>query len=244
MRLAVIADIHGNLEAFKQVLKDIDRSEVDTIINLGDAVGYGPDPEAVVSLIGKRDIAGILGNHELAVIDKTLREQFTPIAYKDLKHTMKFLSPDTVQYFNNLERCLIVNECLYVHGCPPKSVTTYLHWLNESELEAILKTLPLGLSFVGHTHRLECVMYNGKKITRMQLEEGFQPIEDNVKYIINVGSVGQPRDGNNKAKYVIWDDNQKTIEIRFVAYDVSVTMEKIMESGFGKKNALRLLLAR
>ncbi|MBC8463632.1 MAG: hypothetical protein H8D61_01510 [Deltaproteobacteria bacterium] len=107
-----------------------------------------------------------------------------------------------------------------------------------------MKALPLGLSFVGHTHRLECVTYNGQRITRMQLEEGFQPLEDNVKYIINVGSVGQPRDGNNKAKYVIWDDNQKTIEIRFVHYDVSVTMAKIMESGFGKKNALRLLLAR
>ncbi len=244
MRLAVIADIHGNLEAFKHVLKDIDRSAVDTIINLGDAIGYGPDPEAVVSLIGKRNIAGILGNHELAVIDKTLRQQFTPLAYKDLKHTMKFLSPGTVQHFNNLERCLVVNDCLCVHGCPPDSVTTYLHWLNESELESILKTLPLGLSFVGHTHRLESVTYNGQKITRMSLEEGLQSIEDNLKYIINVGSVGQPRDGNDKAKYVIWDDNQKTIEIRFVSYDVSVTMEKIMESGFGKKNALRLLLAR
>ena len=78
----------------------------------------------------------------------------------------------------------------------------------------------------------------------MPLKKGIHEIEDGVKYIVNVGSVGQPRDGNEDAKYVIWDDSRKTIETRFVPYDISTTADKIMDRGFDMKNALRLYLAR
>ena len=244
MRLAIIADIHGNIEALRQVLDDIDGSEVDSTINIGDMIGYGPEPEEVVALIRKRGIVSILGNHELAVIDKDLQDQFTPRALQALKYSMKFLSTHSFQYFKGLKRRLVVNDCLCVHGCPPDSATTYLHWLNEIELRAVFKTMSFGLCFAGHTHRLECISYNGRKVLRMPLKKGIQAIEDHVKYIVNVGSVGQPRDGNEEAKYVIWDDSRKTVETRFVPYDISMTADKMMDRGFDMKNALRLFLAQ
>lgn len=244
MRLAIIADIHGNLEALKQVLNDIEGSEVDSTINLGDMIGYGPEPEEIVTLIRRRGIVSILGNHELAIIDKDLQDQFTLRARQALKYSMKFLSTHSFQYFKGLKRHLVVNDCLCVHGCPPDSATTYLHLVNEIELRTVFKTMSLGLCFAGHTHRLECISYNGRKVLRMPLKKGIREIEDGVKYIVTVGSVGQPRDGNEEAKYVIWNDSRKTIETRFVPYDISTTVDKIMDRGFDMKNALRLFLAQ
>ncbi len=92
MRIAVISDIHGNLEAFKEVLIDIDSSYIDRIVNLGDSIGYGPDPERVLKLIRQRDILNILGNHEQAVLNKIHRFFFAKDALKSIEHTLKFLT--------------------------------------------------------------------------------------------------------------------------------------------------------
>ncbi|UCG80249.1 MAG: metallophosphoesterase, partial [Desulfobacterales bacterium] len=103
MRLAIISDIHGNLEAFKEVLADIDQSKVDEIASLGDNIGYGPEPEEVVQLIRKHNIPSVMGNHELAVSDTRYLDWMNPSARQSLVMTRHLLSPDTLDYIDTLK---------------------------------------------------------------------------------------------------------------------------------------------
>jgi predicted phosphodiesterase len=240
MRLAVISDIHGNLEAFREVLADIDRSRIDVMLCLGDNVGYGPEPEAVVRLLRARQIPSVKGNHELGVTDPTSFHLFNSTAQASLLLTQRLITADTHAFIGQLPSYLVLGECLAVHGCPPDSITKYLFELADEELLVLLKHLPLRLSFVGHTHDLELVMNDGLELTRQPLDAGIVSLQSGRKYLINVGSVGQPRDGNNNAKYVIWDDAEQTLEVRFIPYDIAKTADRIIELGFPLFYATRL----
>jgi predicted phosphodiesterase len=240
MRLAVISDIHGNLEAFREVLADIDRSRIDAMLCLGDNVGYGPEPEAVVRLLRARQIPSVKGNHELGVTDPTSFHLFNSTAQASLLLTQRLITADTHAFIGQLPSYLVLGECLAVHGCPPDSITKYLFELADEELLVLLKHLPLRLSFVGHTHDLELVMNDGLELTRQPLDAGIVSLQSGRKYLINVGSVGQPRDGNNNAKYVIWDDAEQTLEVRFIPYDIAKTADRIIELGFPRFYATRL----
>jgi predicted phosphodiesterase len=240
MRLAVISDIHGNLEAFREVLADIDRSRMDKILCLGDNVGYGPEPEAVVQLLRERHIVSVKGNHELGVTDPDYFHWFNSLAQTSLRVTRSLLSEAALACLADLPPYLILGECLAVHGCPPDSTTRYLFELADEELLVLLKDLPQRLSFVGHTHDLELVSYDGLELNRRGLGAGVVALHPEHHFLVNVGSVGQPRDGNNNAKYVIWDDTEQTLEVRFVPYNIAKTAERIVELGFPAFYATRL----
>ena len=96
------------------------------------------------------------------------------------------------------------------------------------------------MDFAGHTHNLEIIRFEGKKVSRHTPGPGLVDLDHTTQYIINAGSVGQPRDGNNKAKYLIWDTDSATIEVRFVPYDIAKTADKILALGFPESNATRL----
>jgi len=240
MRLAIISDIHGNLEAFAEVLTDIDRSNIDQVLCLGDNVGYGPDPEAVIQLIQKRDIPCIMGNHELGILDPMHLDWFNPVARKSLLITGNLISRSTLNYMRTLSSSMVREGCLCVHGAPPDSATTYLFELTQSMLHQLYFEMQQHICFVGHTHNLEIVQIGEQDVTSAALFEGITSLRSDKKYIINVGSVGQPRDGNNKAKYVIWDAACQEIDVRYVPYDIAVTAEKIVQRGLPVANARRL----
>jgi predicted phosphodiesterase len=240
VRLAIISDIHGNIEAFQQTLADIKNSSVDLIVNLGDSVGYGPEPEAVLSVIQTESIVNILGNHEKAIIDSTYRRYSMAGARKSIEHTIKFLTPSLISYIQNLPTFRVINDALFVHGCPPRSPTIYLNHLSISEIKKVFESYSQSISFAGHTHRLMLFSYNGEKISLNPLKEKTVDLDPELKHIINVGSVGQHRDGDPRAKYVIWDDKHNTLEIKRITYDIAVTAAKIIERGFLKKDADRL----
>lgn len=240
MRLAVISDIHGNIVAFRQTLADIKNSGVDLIVNLGDSVGYGPEPEAVLSAIQNEGIVNIFGNHEKAIIDKTYRRYSMSGARETIEHTLKFLTPGLISYIRNLPTFRVINDALFVHGCPPNSPTIYLNHLSLPEIKTAFESHSENISFAGHTHRLMLFSYNGKSIKLNPLKEKTVDLDPKLKYIINVGSVGQQRDGDPRAKYVIWDDDRDTLEIRRINYDIAATAAKIMERGFLKRDADRL----
>lgn len=240
MRLAVISDVHGNLEALKSVLEDIDRLQVDDIVCLGDNIGYGPEPEAVVELVRSRNIACVMGNHELGVVDAEYLDWFNPTARSSLLLTRELLSAKTIDFLSGLPTTLVRAGCLCVHGCPPASITTYLFEVRQAELLELLPTLEQRICFVGHTHDLEMVDFDGQTIHVERLWQGVLQLHHDHRYIVNVGSVGQPRDGDNHAKYVIWDSHLEQIEVRFVAYDISATVQKILQLGFPEINAKRL----
>lgn len=240
MRLAVLSDIHGNLEAFLQVLNDLESCHIDRVVCLGDMIGYGPEPEAVVRLIQERAIPALLGNHESALLDPDRLEWFNPICRESLNHTRTFLSNETMDYLGSLRPNRIEGDSLFVHGCPPDSVFTYLFELSESELEDLFKERPESRFFVGHTHDLLLITYDGSTISSEPLGKKTVHFKGTNRYLINVGSVGQPRDGNNQAKYIIWDDQAQSLEVRFVPYDIARTARKIIDLGFPAYHARRL----
>ena len=126
MRLAIISDIHGNFEAFKSVLESIEQQNVDDIISLGDNIGYGPEPEAVVDLLRQRQITSIKGNHELAVSCEQYFHQLNSTAQKSINITKQNISKATVDFSRNLSKNFSMPGVLFVHGRPPSSVAEYL----------------------------------------------------------------------------------------------------------------------
>ncbi len=240
MRIAIVSDIHANMEALFSVLSDIDRSNVDAIISLGDNIGYGPEPDQVLNQIQKRDIPSIMGNHELAVADKRALEFFNPQARLSIQMTLDLLSERSLDYIYRLDHFTILHGCRFVHGLPPDSITTYLFQVTEDRLPAVFSQYEEPLCFIGHTHTLELVACDGEKVSREPLREGTTSLNRDFRYIINSGSVGQPRDLNNNAKYLILDTEEYHLEVRYIPYDIAATVDKILAAGLPKAHADRL----
>ncbi len=120
MKIAILSDIHGNLEAFREVIRDLDVVQPDRVVCLGDAVGYGPDPEAVVRLLQSRNIPTVLGNHEWALAHPLHLEWFNPSARRSLEITAELLSPELLRTVTAWPTTMHVEGALCVHGCPPR----------------------------------------------------------------------------------------------------------------------------
>ncbi|MFH1212453.1 MAG: metallophosphoesterase family protein [Candidatus Neomarinimicrobiota bacterium] len=241
MRIAIIADIHGNLSAFQAVLADIEKQKIDRIVNLGDFIGYGPEPEAVAQILQERQIPSILGNHEVALTDDAVLNSFTENAFDSLKITRDLVSHQTMVYIQTLPAFLTFNNLRFVHGAPPESTNDYITFYRLFELHAAIAATPEWLTFVGHTHMLGIYESDGREITIGILKKGARRLKRHSKYIINVGSIGQPRDRDRTAKYVIFDDAANEVEVHYVAYDIQRTIRLIWEIGLPEQNAQRLL---
>jgi predicted phosphodiesterase len=239
-KLVVISDIHGNLEAFKAVLSDIDRLGLDNIVCLGDNIGYGPEPDRVLALLRSRSIPSLMGNHEWGLLDERNLYWFNPQARRSLLQNKQLLSDESINYVKSLPIYMFLNDCLLVHACPPDSINTYLFEIPPAQFPLMFREMACDMCMVGHTHELVLISYTAGQVSIAPLVEGKKTLDINSKYIVNVGSVGQPRDGNNNAKYVIWDGENRTLEVRFVPYNVRKTAEKIMALGLPRINADRL----
>lgn len=240
LRIGVMSDIHGNLEALTSVLADIEAQKVSRVVNLGDIVGYGPEPEACVNLLRHLRIPSVLGNHEHGLVEAQARGWFNPQARKALDRTRALISDDTLMYFRTLPRTLEESGALFVHGCPPGLISKYLYELNVAELREAFSLYTHPLCFCGHTHELELVTLKGHDVRRDALGKGRQGLDPKARHIVAAGAVGQPRDGNNKAKYVIWEPEHHRIEVRFVSYDIARTAARIVEVGLPSVYADRL----
>lgn len=240
MKLAIISDVHGNMEALTQVLLDISACQVTDIFCLGDMIGYGPDPEAVVSKIRKRNIPSVLGNHELAFKSRSHLNWFNPPARESLTKTFKLLSNESLEFIKGLPGSQTVQHCRFVHGFPPDAVSTYLFAVSDEKIVNVFEKIDETCCFVGHTHLIELVRVSGRNVVRKPLVQGVTPLDSRYRYIINVGSVGQPRDETRKAKYVVYDFDRHEVELRCVIYDVKRTAEKIIAAGLPPSHAARL----
>ncbi len=241
-KVAFISDIHGNLEALQAVLADIDRLAIHTIFCLGDCVGYGPEPEQVITEIRNRGIPTVMGNHELALLNDRYSKSFNFIARQSLDITRTLISPATLQYIATMPVTLLFRNARLVHGCPPASITRYLFGAQVCLLKKIFSEFAETLCFFGHTHTLALYAIDQSGNTHSpRLERGISGLAPHCRYLINIGSVGQPRDGNNNAKYAIWAVEEKTVEIRYIPYDIQSTFAKIIAAGLPRLNATRLL---
>jgi predicted phosphodiesterase len=240
MKVAVLSDIHGNLEALQAVRDDLQQVGAEQVICLGDLVGYGPDPEAVVNLVRELGYRAIRGNHEEALANKRSRNWMNFQAKENNISTEALLSEDNLHFCCQLPTTITFPPALFVHGCPPDSVNTYLYMMGDNEVEKTFADSSLELFFVGHTHELMLVTRTEGKVVREHLGIGIKMLVKGCQYLINCGSVGQPRDGDARAKYLVWDSEAGTLEVRAVHYDVETTAEKIIARGFPRSYADRL----
>jgi predicted phosphodiesterase len=240
MRIAVFSDIHGNLEAFIAVLKDIEASGADDMICLGDSVGYGPDPEDVTGMLIRYGIPSAKGNHDHAVIEPTFLSWFNVQARISIEKTIKMLSHRSMEYFRSLDTHIVMENCRFVHGFPPDDFTTYLFQVKKNRLITTFCAMREWICFLGHTHDLEMIEWADEAVKRLSLEEGKLTLSRCSKYLINIGSVGQPRDGDNRSKYVLFDTLSGDLELRCVPYDIESVVQKILDLGLPESHAWRL----
>ena len=241
MRIAVISDIHSNADALSAVLADMDMSSVNSVVSLGDNIGYGPEPEAVIQRIQERKIPSVLGNHEYGMIETASLEWFNSDAKKALMMNETWLSKDSKNHIKTFQPFLETEDAYYVHGFPPDSFTTYAVHVGNDAMMPVMMHMGVPICFVGHTHDLNVSYTDGNKLLRHRLKKGMVRLKQGWKYIINVGSVGQPRDGDKRAKYLIFDTDAYSLDVRFISYDAEETAAKIKRLGLPFQYAFRLL---
>jgi diadenosine tetraphosphatase ApaH/serine/threonine PP2A family protein phosphatase len=230
--IAIVSDIHGNLEALQAVLADIKQQGATEIICLGDLIGYGPDPVPCVELAMKWSVC-LRGNHEDAALSKDdLPGWGSRIAAETIfrfrREVLKHQKLQTIYPFlESLPISVKSPEALYVHGSPREPTHEYVFpedIYNEKKLTAIFARFS-GLCFCGHTH-LPGVFHREASWNHLSAEEcGNELTRDASQLLVNVGSVGQPRDGDPRACYVLFGGD--TIRFRRVEYDMQRTIEKL-----------------
>ncbi|MFN3190455.1 MAG: metallophosphoesterase family protein [Aureliella sp.] len=234
MRQALISDIHGNLEALNTVLADIQEQNIDRIVCLGDIVGYGPNPCQCLDLVMKRCELTILGNHDQAALFDP--EGFNPVALRAIYWTRDELDrgPGSATVINGrwdflseLPRFHKDGDTMFVHGSPRDTTNEYVFPETIYD-QARMKTLfdrVTKYCFQGHTHMPGVFTQDAEFVTPDDCDNEF-PLGDE-KLMVNVGSVGQPRDEDPRSCYVILDDKKEMIFFRRVEYDVEKTLEQI-----------------
>jgi diadenosine tetraphosphatase ApaH/serine/threonine PP2A family protein phosphatase len=241
VRLAVVSDIHGNIEALSVVLADIDALGITEIVALGDNVGYGPRPEEVVARLRERAIPSVMGNHEAGLSSASSLAWFNPVARKALDITRTLVSAGTLAYLAGLPDHLVAHGLRFVHGAPPRAINTYLFELDEEELAGLFGLYPERLCFAGHTHDLKLYTLRGAAAEKRRFDApAALALEPEARHIVNVGSVGQPRDGDHRAKYVIYDRDEDTLQVRRLEYDNEKTAREIIARGIPETYARRL----
>ncbi len=247
MRLAVIADIHSNLEALVSVLERLRQERVESVLNLGDLVGYNASPGECLALLRSRpDIYNLAGNHDLAVLSPERAEAFNIIAYQALMWGREQLPPEDLVFIQRLPLSLETQGFWACHGTPtnPDTYIAY-HFQGKRVLRDLSRTPGVRVCFFGHTHR-RALWYRDirGKVALQELAGPRVSLSREGHYLINPGSVGQPRDGNPEAAYAIFDDQEFTIHFKSVPYDIAAAQRRIVAAGLPAYLAERLALGK
>lgn len=234
MRIALLSDIHSNLEALRAVLDSL--PSVDRILCLGDIVGYGADPAQVIDLLRERGAEALQGNHDWAVVTGDTAE-FNPLAARAVEWTRSVLDRGPVDFLRRLPRTLEVEGCdaLAVHGSPLDPLFEYV--TGAGAARGCFGATSRSLILLGHSHiAMRFALREGRVEGRAFPEGGAETLGP--RTILNPGSVGQPRDGNPRASFGLLAEGR--FEIRRVEYDVAGAARKIREAGLPEFLAERL----
>lgn len=235
MRYLILSDIHSNLEALTAVLVDAD-GHYDRIVNCGDLVGYGPDPNAVVDWSRESGAPAVRGNHDKACASLTDLEWFNPVARASDEWTHGVLQAQNLAFLKDLSMGpQAVNGFSILHGSP-QDEDEYI--VNELDVEAAIPHLAPGVSFFGHTH-LQGGFEIHRTVVRRTRPDYFE-VNPEVQYLVNPGSVGQPRDGDWRAGYALYNTAERLVVYKRCEYDVASTFRKIIEAGLPEVLGRRL----
>jgi predicted phosphodiesterase len=240
MKIALISDIHSNLEALLAVKQDIEKKNFDEVYCLGDIVGYGANPSECIEVVRGFCKSTIMGNHDHASIGLTSVEMFNPYAKLAVKWTMEHLTDSNKEYLKSLKFTLnINNKILLVHSSPfePDKWNYIL-----SEYDALIAFSSLNsqrIVFIGHSHQPIVFFEDQNEDIHYSMVKNLT--FDNLhRYIINIGSVGQPRDLNPRACYIGYDLDNNSLEYYRIDYDIETATKKIVDAGLPQILAERL----
>ena len=240
MRYAIIADIHANLAAFAAVLDHIERrGGVDEVWCLGDIVGYGPDPCECIELLRQHNHVCVAGNHDWAAIGKLATSEFNPDAAVACHWTAQQLSPEDIKYLASLPEVIQKEEFTLVHGSPRQPIWEYL--ISVGSAKENFAYFQSQFCLVGHSHVPMVFKYDEDDTC------SFSQFIPNVglalgksRLIINPGGVGQPRDGDPRASYAIYDNETGMVRLYRVPYDIGVTQTKMVRNNLPIRLVARL----
>jgi len=243
MRALIVADIHANLEAFRAVLEDTaDRGGIDELWCLGDVVGYGPDPMACVELLKLQEYVCVVGNHDLAAIGKLDTRDFNPYAAAANRWTSSRLRPEDVVYLSQLPEVLRKSSFTLAHGSLRHPIWEYI--LSVEAALATFELLDTQCCLVGHSHTPFLCKEAEGGCQFEELRERAPLVMRNERWIVNPGAVGQPRDGDPRSSYAIYDDEENTLVGYRVEYDITATQEKMRRAGLPDILIQRLIYGR
>ncbi|MBN1758667.1 MAG: metallophosphoesterase family protein [Chitinispirillaceae bacterium] len=227
MRYAFISDIHANLEALEAVLEDIETQNIDDIICLGDIVGYGANPNECVDLVRKECSVVLLGNHDAAAVELLSTQHFNIHAKIAIEWTTQTLRRDTKDYLTELPMKAAVDPITLVHATPYEpNMWYYITSLEEAAFN--FQFFETQICMVGHTHIPIIIVLDSQKELYVHQDMGIGLSDiDGARLLINVGSVGQPRDRNPKSCYGIFDSDNGDFSYRRVAYNIDKTQQKM-----------------
>ncbi|RLT27454.1 MAG: metallophosphoesterase [Chloroflexi bacterium] len=245
MKIAIVSDIHANLAALQAVLADIDAVAPDAAIwHTGDIVGYNAEPNEVVALLRERGAAGVMGNHDAAVLGELDVLWFNPEAAAAVKWTATHLTPENATWLHALPKISEMGAATLVHASLLKPLEEYV--IDAESARENLFALSTPVLFHGHTHVPAYWAMRGGQASLIDRDGHAQPLLS--PSLINVGSVGQPRDGDVRASWVLWDRSDDgsgigalgTVQWRRVAYDVARTQSLVRAAGLPERLATRL----
>ena len=242
MRYLILSDIHSNWEALQAVLRH-SRGAHDTVLCCGDLVGYGADPNRVVDWARQNQVLVVRGNHDKSCVGLDDLEWFNPVARSAALWTERTLTPENLSYLRNLPRGPVsVDSFQILHGSPLDEDEYLVSTLAASQVTAYLET---SLSFFGHTHIQGGFIFRQNGVRRIEqtaadLESQVLELEEDALYLINPGSVGQPRDADPRAAYVLYQPQQRRLEFRRVSYPIEKAQAKILKAGLPELLAARL----
>jgi diadenosine tetraphosphatase ApaH/serine/threonine PP2A family protein phosphatase len=242
MKIAILSDIHGNQEALDAVAAELDRIGVRDLVCVGDVVGYGANPRECLDFVTERSLATVAGNHDLAAICEGASDFFNQAAKEACAWTTGQLRASDRAFLYSLPMTVAVDEMkielVHADGVAPK-MFDYLQDCVDGQRS--LSTVHAGyLCFVGHTHVPVCFHEDGPFYS----DGDAFTIHSGVRAIINVGSVGQPRDGDRRSAFGIFDSDERTVQLHRVAYDYETAARKIRDQGLPQVLGDRLKYGR
>jgi predicted phosphodiesterase len=241
MRTAIIADVHSNLEALQAVLERIHALGVDEIVCLGDIVGYNANPNECVEIIRDNNITCVMGNHDACAAGLEEPDSFNPVAWNAMIWTRDAITAETRRFLITLPRERQVRDFFLFHGSIHDTNRYILYREDVVRNFRLLSGLSgaVAIGLFGHTHRRTTLIEQQGTIST-SLSPDMQDLAPGTRYLINPGSVGQPRDGDPRAAFAVHDAADSVVTFHRVTYDIRLCQDKIICAGLPRRLADRL----
>ena len=242
MRYGIFSDVHSNLEALDRVIEAYKEEAIDKYLCVGDLVGYAANPKECVDKIKKLAMITVAGNHDWASVDLFSLNYFNPVAREAVIWTKPNLDDDSRYFLGSLKPTYKNEDLTLVHGTLDKP-EEFNYLVDGYAAQETFKLLETQICFVGHTHLTEVFIKDEDENLQYQEADSIN-IRQGSKYIVSVGSVGQPRDGNPKAAYCIYDTDKKEVQLKRISYALETARRKIIGAGLPRFLGDRLIMGK